>query len=190
MSPSQLKTKDGEVLGPVDLISRQIQARNRLSSDIHHGPVQSAVHLLHASRRIRPIDTQEPLSYEEITRLVEVAARLGVKVRIAGGEPLARKNPPVPDRIARRDRRRRTIDLTANGLLLKQLARTLASAGLVRGEREPRFTLPGRYRRITRAGTVTRLTVARLKRRACCQVKINVIPHARINDDEIESSLY
>ena len=44
---------------------------------------------------IRPIEHKSLLSYEEITRLVEVAARLGVrKVRITGGEPLARKNLP------------------------------------------------------------------------------------------------
>ena len=42
---------------------------------------------------IRPIDHKEILTYEEIVRVVRVAATLGVrKIRITGGEPLARKN--------------------------------------------------------------------------------------------------
>jgi len=75
----------------------------------------------------------ELLSFEEITRLVEVFTRLGVEeVRLTGGEPLVRRD--LPDLVARlagitgvRD-----LTLTTNGVLLADRAQSLADAGLRR----------------------------------------------------------
>lgn len=75
----------------------------------------------------------ELLTFEEIARVVRVAARLGVrKVRITGGEPLVRRDldrlvamlaviPGIED-----------LALTTNGALLRQYAERLARAGLKR----------------------------------------------------------
>jgi len=76
---------------------------------------------------------EEILSFEEITRFVQVAASMGVrKLRLTGGEPLLRKG--LPELIASlvdipgiED-----IALTTNGVLLKQQARDLYDAGLRR----------------------------------------------------------
>jgi len=75
----------------------------------------------------------ELLSFEEITRLVAAFARAGVrKVRITGGEPLLRRNlPDLVAGIAAVDGIE-DIALTTNGLLLPDLARPLADAGLRR----------------------------------------------------------
>lgn len=73
------------------------------------------------------------LRYEEIARLVSVAARLGVsKVRITGGEPLVR--PGVVELVRRLASIPGISDLamTTNGVLLAQNARDLAEAGLQR----------------------------------------------------------
>ena len=50
---------------------------------------------------------QEILSFEEISRLVGVLARLGVdEVRLTGGEPLVRRDLPVLVGMLAHDRRR------------------------------------------------------------------------------------
>src|SRR5215212_465641 len=81
-----------------------------------------------------PIAPKEQiLRFEEIERLLRIAAGLGMrKVRLTGGEPLVRKDivqlvervgsiPGIED-----------ISLTTNGLLLPRLAAELAKGGLNR----------------------------------------------------------
>ena len=75
----------------------------------------------------------EILSYEEIARVVGVAARLGLrKLRITGGEPLVRAE--VWELIARLRSNRliEEIALTTNGMLLAEQAEPLRRAGLDR----------------------------------------------------------
>ena len=75
----------------------------------------------------------ELLTFEEITRLVEVFTRLGVeKVRLTGGEPLVRRD--LPDLVARLAGINgvRDLTLTTNGVLLGEHAAALAAAGLRR----------------------------------------------------------
>ncbi len=77
------------------------------------------------------------LSFEEIARLAAVFVELGVrKLRITGGEPLARRDLPV---LVRYLSELRTVDgetvdltLTTNGSALRALAGPLAGAGLQR----------------------------------------------------------
>ncbi|HET8938497.1 MAG TPA: GTP 3',8-cyclase MoaA [Polyangiales bacterium] len=83
-------------------------------------------------RRFLP--TQELLSFDEITRVVTVAARdLGVrKLRITGGEPLLRPNlASLITRLAE-TQLLSEITLTTNGLLLAAQAAQLKAAGLDR----------------------------------------------------------
>jgi cyclic pyranopterin phosphate synthase len=79
------------------------------------------------------LKSTERLSFEEIVRLSQIFAGLGVrKLRITGGEPLLR--PGLPDlvgdlsRIAGID----DVALTTNGVLLAQQAAALKAAGLAR----------------------------------------------------------
>src|SRR6266567_2992048 len=76
---------------------------------------------------------QEILSFEEITRLVGVRARLGVgEVRLTGGEPLVRRDLPVLVGMLARTDGVRDLSLTTNGVLLDRLAGPLVEAGLQR----------------------------------------------------------
>jgi cyclic pyranopterin phosphate synthase len=76
---------------------------------------------------------RELLTFEEITRVCRVFARLGVrKIRLTGGEPLLRREL---ERLVEMLARLEGIDdiaLTTNGTLLSAKARTLSDAGLRR----------------------------------------------------------
>jgi GTP 3',8-cyclase len=75
----------------------------------------------------------EVLTYEEITRLVGVAAHIGIEqVRLTGGEPTVRKDLPELVRMLRGIEGLRSLSLTTNGVLLPRLAGPLAEAGLTR----------------------------------------------------------
>jgi cyclic pyranopterin phosphate synthase len=73
------------------------------------------------------------LSFEEITRIVEIATRLGVrKIRLTGGEPLLRSDlEDLVGMLARIDGIE-DLTLTTNGALLARKAEALAAAGLDR----------------------------------------------------------
>ena len=76
---------------------------------------------------------EEILSYEEITRFVEVAVKLGVrKIRITGGEPLLRKDLPTLIEQIVAIPGVEDIALTTNGVLLEGMAAALHAAGLRR----------------------------------------------------------
>src|SRR3989454_4016985 len=76
---------------------------------------------------------QEILSFEEITRLVGILARLGVdEVRLTGGEPLVRRDLPVLVGMLAHTDGVRDLSLTTNGVLLDRLAGPLVEAGLQR----------------------------------------------------------
>ncbi len=76
---------------------------------------------------------EEILSFEEITRIVEVLARLGVdEVRLTGGEPLVRRDLPVLVGMLSGIDGVRDLSLTTNGVLLDRFAAPLVEAGLRR----------------------------------------------------------
>lgn len=75
----------------------------------------------------------EILSYEEIERLVRLLVDMGVEqVRLTGGEPTVRKDLPELIRMLSKIEGLKSLSLTTNGYLLKDLARPLAEAGLKR----------------------------------------------------------
>src|SRR5881396_2368537 len=76
---------------------------------------------------------KEILSFEEITRLVGVLARLGVdEVRLTGGEPLVRRDLPVLVGLLAQTEGVHDLSLTTNGILLDRFAGPLVTAGLRR----------------------------------------------------------
>ena len=92
----------------------------------------------------------ELLTFEEITRLVEVFTRLGVeKVRLTGGEPLVRRD--LPDLVARLAGINgvRDLTLTTNGVLLAEHAPALRAAGLHRLTISLDTLRPDRFRALT-----------------------------------------
>src|SRR5438067_6302792 len=75
----------------------------------------------------------EILTFEEISRLVTILARLGVdEVRLTGGEPLVRRDLPVLVGMLAAVEGVRDLSLTTNGVLLDRLAQPLVDAGLRR----------------------------------------------------------
>ena len=75
----------------------------------------------------------EILTFEEITRLSAILARLGVdEVRLTGGEPLVRRGLPELVGMLAQVPGVDDLSLTTNGILLRRDARALVDAGLRR----------------------------------------------------------
>ena len=76
---------------------------------------------------------EELLTYEEITRVVAVAVKLGVRtIRLTGGEPLVRRGIDSLVRLLVDLPGIEEVSLTTNGLLLADQAAALSAAGLAR----------------------------------------------------------
>lgn len=128
------------------------------------------------------------LRYEELLRVVAAACRLGIrKVRVTGGEPLVRRGivsfiaqlaalPEKPE-----------ITLTTNGLLLAEHAEALKAAGLSRVNISLDTLRPDRFRELTRRDGLDQVLagIAAAEKAGMLPIKLNVIPFADFNDDEI-----
>ena len=80
---------------------------------------------------IECISHDEILSYEEILRVVNAGASLGIeKIKITGGEPLVRKGVASLVRMVKQTPGIKTVTLTTNGVLFHELGEELAKAGL------------------------------------------------------------
>ena len=78
-----------------------------------------------------PVQHRDILRYEEIARVVRIAASLGItKVRITGGEPLVRKDCAQLIKMIREIPEIDTIAMTTNGILLPEYLSELVQAGL------------------------------------------------------------
>ena len=129
----------------------------------------------------------EILRYEEIVRIVRVAATRGLKkVRVTGGEPLVRRGVIDFIRMLRDVPGIETVALTTNGVFLKEAAADLYRAGL----RHINISLdsldPETFARIVRRDLFHRVWEGI---EACEQVgfnpiKINCVLQAGINDHE------
>lgn len=129
----------------------------------------------------------EILRYEEITRVVRVAAKVGLKqVRLTGGEPLVRRRivdlvrqiaatPGIED-----------VSMTTNGTLLGAFADDLHAAGLRRVNISLDTLDPERFLKITRRGNLEDVLrgIAAARTAGLEPVKINVVAVRGMNDDE------
>lgn len=74
---------------------------------------------------------QDMLTFEEIERICSCAADLGIKkIKLTGGEPLARRGLPELARRLRALSGIEQVTLTTNGVLLRDYARELAKSGV------------------------------------------------------------
>src|SRR5207237_7611071 len=79
------------------------------------------------------LDRKELLTFEEITRFVEIVAPLGIdKIRLTGGEPLLRRDLPRLVEMIVRIPGIKDVGLTTNVLLLANQAEAFYQAGLRR----------------------------------------------------------
>jgi len=137
---------------------------------------------------VTPARHSDILRYEEIIRVAEAAARLGVrKIRLTGGEPLVRKNVAFLISSLRNIAGIEDMSLTTNGILLGQHAQTLADAGLGRVNISVDSLLPQRYREITRGGDLDTVLagIQAAEQAGLRPLKINMVPMRGMNEDEI-----
>ena len=134
------------------------------------------------------LDKREVLTFEEITRLARLFIQLGVeKIRLTGGEPLARRDleqlvKSLSDLDGLRD-----LCLTTNGSTLTEKSQALKAAGLRRLNVSLDSLKPDRFRRITKRGDLQKvldgLFVA--KKHGFSPIKLNAVIERGVNDDEI-----
>jgi cyclic pyranopterin phosphate synthase len=129
---------------------------------------------------------EDILSYESIAEVVRAAASLGFnKVRLTGGEPLARKNLVELVSLIAAIPGIRTLAMTTNGTMLAPVAEDLRRRGLD-SVNISLDTLDGeRYRRITRGGKLQdALDGVRAAVAAGFPVKLNVVMLEDTTDEE------
>jgi len=128
------------------------------------------------------------LRYEEILRIVRIAAGVGIsKVRITGGEPLVRRG--VCDFIASLSRTEglNDITLTTNGMLLTTFAEKLFAAGVKRINISLDSLNAEKYTQITRGGDLRAVLagIDAVQRIGFSPIKINTVAIKGFNEDEI-----
>jgi cyclic pyranopterin phosphate synthase len=139
---------------------------------------------------VRPEMHRDILRYEEIIRVIKVAARLGVsKIRLTGGEPLTRKNVSLLIALIKNIQGIKDLSMTTNGILLEKHAHQIANAGLDRINVSLDSLREERYREITRGGDLSSVLkgIEAAVQAGLKPVKINMVPIRGFNDDEILS---
>ncbi len=128
------------------------------------------------------------LRYEEIETIARAAAELGVsKIRLTGGEPLARLGIVDLVRALARIPGIDDLTMTSNGILLSRYAADLADAGLRRVNVSLDTLRAERFRRITRWGRLEDVLAGmEAAREAGLEpIKINTVVIRGMNDDEV-----
>jgi GTP 3',8-cyclase len=134
------------------------------------------------------IPHDELLSYEEIIRFVKICAELGVsKVRLTGGEPLARKG--IPYLLSEIDKVPgiKDISLTTNGVFLGEKILELKEAGLRRVNISLDTLKRERFAFITGVDAFNDviMSIEKAMYAGLNPIKINTVIIKDFNDDEI-----
>jgi cyclic pyranopterin phosphate synthase len=133
------------------------------------------------------IPHNEILSFEEILRLTEAAAKLGIsKIRLTGGEPLVRHS--VVDLVERMNKIEGIdeIVLTTNAIKLAEMAEDLKNAGLKRVNISLDTLKPDKFAEITRGGDLSKVLegIKEAQRVGLTPIKINTVALGGFNEDE------
>jgi cyclic pyranopterin phosphate synthase len=134
------------------------------------------------------MDKHELLTFEEITRFVEIAAPLGIdKVRLTGGEPLMRRELPRLVGMLSKVPGIKDIGLTTNGILLAEHAQALFDAGLRRINISLDTLDPARFRQLARRDGLDRVLagIQAAKKAGFHPVKINAVSMRGITEHEV-----
>lgn len=129
------------------------------------------------------------MSFEEIVKVVESSAKLGInKIRLTGGEPLVRKDVVELVRMIKAVEGIEHLGMTTNGVLLDKLAQPLRDAGMDSLNISMDTLNPERYKKITRIGdisfTLKGIEAARLA--GFGKIKINMVVMDDTPDGEIQ----
>jgi cyclic pyranopterin phosphate synthase len=143
---------------------------------------------IYCTDRFQEKSHAEILRYEEIHRIVQAAAGLGVtKIRLTGGEPLVRAGAPDLVRMIAGVSGIEEVSMTTNATHLAKYAAELRSAGLKRVNISLDTFQPERFARITGGDKLDDVLtgIAAAHQAGLEPVKINMVVIAGINDDEI-----
>ena len=130
------------------------------------------------------------LTYEEITRVVEAAASVGVNsIRLTGGEPLVRRDLPRLVESLAAVPGIEDISLSTNGLLLAPLAATLRDAGLRRVNISLDTLAQERFFAIARRAGLPEVMagIDAAIAAGLAPVKVNCVVMRGQNDDELQA---
>ncbi len=128
------------------------------------------------------------LSFEELACVVRAAADLGVrKVRLTGGEPLARRGVVDLVGMVAAVPGIEEVAMTTNATLLAPVAESLREAGLTRLNVSLDSLRPDRYAQITRGGRLDDALagIAAAREAGFTGTKINCVLMGGVNDDEL-----
>jgi cyclic pyranopterin phosphate synthase len=128
------------------------------------------------------------LSFEEMGRLVDVFADLGVdKVRLTGGEPLLRRDLDRLVRMLAANPCITDLAMTTNGVLLAEQAPALRAAGLHRVTVSLDTLREDRFKTLTRRDTHGRVLegIAAVARAGWPGFKLDTVVMRGVNDDEL-----
>ena len=134
------------------------------------------------------ISHDEVLTYEEILRVARLFGQLGIdKIRLTGGEPLARKGVLDLIRGISQIREIGDLSLTTNGILLGEFAADLAEVGIKRINVSLDTLNRERFAYITRRDRFpdVRIGIEKAIDVGLFPVKLNVVAIKGFNDDEI-----
>jgi cyclic pyranopterin phosphate synthase len=128
------------------------------------------------------------LTFEEITRLLEVFTRLGVSaIKITGGEPTVRTDLPRLIGMIHQAAPDLEISMTTNGYLLDKLAVPLKAAGMDRVSVSCDSLLQHRFAEMTRRDALGKVMAGMRAAEAAglTPIKINCVMIAGTNDSEV-----
>jgi len=137
---------------------------------------------------VKFLPAEEILTYEEIARVVKVFAGAGIrKVRLTGGEPLARRDIHTLVAELAGIGEIDELTLTTNGLALEEEAPALARAGLVRVNVSLDTLDAKKFKEICRAGSLDKVVagIRAANGTGLRPVKINVVVMRGRNETEI-----
>ncbi len=137
---------------------------------------------------LRWLPKSEILSFEELTRLLALFVRLGVRsLKVTGGEPTVRADLPTLVGMFRDVGPELDISITTNGMLLDRLAGPLAEAGVDRATVSCDSLLRHRFAEMTRRDALDRVLAGLRAAQAAglTPIKINTVVIAGTNDDEV-----
>lgn len=130
----------------------------------------------------------ELLTFEEIARVARLCVAMGVeKIRLTGGEPLARRQVERLVEMLAAIPGLRSLSMTSNGYFLPHKARALKEAGLQSVNISLDTLRPERFAAITRRDYFHRVWagIEAAREAGFSPIKVNAVVMRGINDDEI-----
>ena len=131
---------------------------------------------------------EEILTFEELTRLLALFVRLGVRgLKITGGEPTIRADLPTLVEMFRSVGPELDMSITTNGMLLDRLAAPLAAAGVDRATVSCDSLLQHRFAEMTRRDALDKVLagIRAAEAAGLTPIKINTVVIGGTNDDEV-----